>query len=131
MPRSSGTDDGTLPNVVINPIAQLQRRYRVAADEAVATPPFAMLHRFEEEPRAIADQLGVGRDRGLEVGEHLSPHWHHGVLTRQGAELVAARPHAQAAHSPNRRKKHEYAPVWQAPLPSCSTKKSNTSPSQS
>ena len=113
------------------PVAQLQRRHRVAADEAVAAPAFAVLDGFEQEPRAVADQLGVGRHRRLQIGEHLGPHRHHGVLGGQGAELVAARPHAQVAHSPNRRKKHEYAPVWQAPLPSCSTMNSSASASQS
>ena len=112
-------------------VAELQRRHRIAPDEAVAAPAFAVLDRFEQEPRAGADQLGVGGDRGLEVGEHLGPHRHHRVLGCQGAELVAARMHGQLAHSPNRRKKHEYAPVWQAPLPSCSTRNSSTSASQS
>jgi hypothetical protein len=88
-------------------VAELQRRHGIAPDEAVAAPAFAVLDRFEQEPRAGADQLRIGGDRGLEGGKHLGPHRHHRVLRSQGAELVAARLHGQLAHSPNLRKKHE------------------------
>ena len=60
-----------------------------------------------------------------------------GVIRREPMELLTARPRRQRRHEalapadPKARKKHEYAPVWQAPSPSWSTTKSNVSPSQS
>ena len=98
------------------PVAQQERGDRVAADEREAAPPLAVLDGLEEEARAVADELGVGGDRRLEIGEELGPHRHDRVVTGQRPELVAARadPHYSA---PKRRKKQEYSPVWHAPLP--------------
>ena len=112
------------------PVAQQQRGHRVAADEREAAPPLAVLDGLEQEARAVADELGVRRDRRLEVGEQLGPHRHDGVVAGQRAELVAARadPHYAA---PKRREKQEYSPVWHAPLPCWSTLNSSTSASQS
>ena len=52
-----------------------------------------------------------GQSAGTQIGQNFGPHRNHGVLAGERPELVAARPHDQPAHSPNRRKKHEYAPV--------------------
>ncbi len=114
-------------------VAQLEGRHRVVADEAVAAPPFAVFHRLEQEAVTFTDQLQVGRDRRLEVRQHLGPHRHHRVFTGQRPELLAAGPHVQRGHrpGPKERKKQVYSPVWQAPLPSCSTRNRRVSPSQS
>ena len=140
MPRSVGTDAGMSPSTVIGAVAQLERGDRIAPDEAEPAPPLAVLDGLEQEARAVADQLRVRGDRRLEVGEQLGPHRHDRVVGGERAELVAARAASRArvaAHvasstsAPKRRKKHEYAPVWQAPLPSWTTLNSSTSASQS
>ncbi len=113
----------------------------------------AVLHRLEQEPRCVTGarthELHEGRDRRLEVGQHLGPHRHDGVLPGQREELGPRRPDhvgpimrssrpgrgAQTrpgvAPVPKPRKKQDRSPVWQAPRPSCSTTKSSASPSQS
>ena len=89
-------------------------------------------------PSPVADELDEGRDRRLEVGEHLAPDRDDGVVARQRAELVERRLDGGEAHTgpgsappPKARKKQLRSPVWQAPRPSCSTTKSSTSMSQS
>ena len=47
---------------------------RIAADEREAAPALAVLDRLEQEPRAVADELGVGGDRRLEVGRAARVH---------------------------------------------------------
>ena len=76
---------------------------------------------------AVADELGVRGDRGLEVGEQLGPDRDDAVLGGVRVELLAggSEPH------PNDRKKQVRSPVWQAPAPSCSTLNSSASASQS
>src|SRR5262249_48990481 len=96
-----------------------------------------VLDRLEQEAGWVvigrADQLHERGDRGLEVGEHLTPHGNDRVLARERDELVAREGHngPGVAPPPNARKKHECSPVWHAPRPSCSTRSSTTSTSQS
>ena len=72
-------------------VAQRHRQHRIPPDEREASPPLAVLDRLEQEPVAVADQLGEGGDRRLEVGEQLGPHRYDGVLGGELAELVPAR----------------------------------------
>ena len=115
---------------------------RVAADERVAAPPLAALHRLEEEPGPVGtvDDLEEGGHRGEGVGHQLAPDRHDAVLGGQGREPVGPGPDGPAGGrrpghghcgSPKARKKQERLPVWQAPAPSWSTTTSSTSPSQS
>ena len=95
-----------------------------------------MLDRFEEEPIAVADELGEGGHRRLEVGEQLRPHRYDRVASGERAELVPTRV-VQGGHrvgevvAPSAVKKQLWAPVWQAPRPCWVTLNSNVSPSQS
>ena len=100
----------------------------IASHEREAAPPLAVLDRLEQEPRRVADELQERGDRCLEVAEQLGPHGHDAVFGGESVELVAGR---LQVHEPNLRKKQVRAPVWQAPAPSCSTRNSNVSPSQS
>ena len=114
------------------PVAQQQRGDGIAADEREAAPALAVLDRLEQEARAVADELGVGRDRRLEVGEQLGPHGHDRV--RRGPARGTRRGSAGSARvqsAPKRRKKQVRSPVWQAPLPCWWTLNSSTSASQS
>jgi hypothetical protein len=114
-------------------VAGDERGRGVAAHEREAAPAFTVLDGFEEEALAVTDQLRVGGHRCFEVGEELGPHRDDRVVGGQPAELVEAElrcDHAGAL-APNARKKHERAPVWHAPRPSCSTTNNNVSPSQS
>ena len=106
----AGNLDGQRALDLDAPVTQQERRHRVAADEREAAPPLAVLDGLEQEARAVADELGVGGDRRLEIGEQLGPHRHDGVVAGQRPELVAARadPHYSA---PKRREKQEYSPV--------------------
>ena len=90
----------------------------------------------------VTAQPGEGGDRRGQVGEQLAPHRDDRVLgaSRElvaevalGQALVGVPPSADRleASAPKARKKQEYSPVWQAPLPSCSTTNSSVSPSQS
>ena len=72
------------------PVAQHERGDGVPADEREAAPPLAVLDRLEQEPRAVTDELGVRRDRRLQVGQQLGPHRHDRVRAGQRAELVPA-----------------------------------------
>ena len=110
-------------------VARHDRGGRIAADEREPRPPLGALHRFEQESRAVADELHVGRDRRLEIGEHRRPHGHDRVRGRVRVEVLAGR--KELHRQPKARKKQVRAPVWQAPAPSCSTLNSNVSPSQS
>ena len=116
-----------------DPVAQVERGHRRVTDEAVTAPALAMLDRLEQEPLAVAHQLQERRHRRLEVGQQFGPHGNDRVLGGQSVELVAVGPHTETGHDvdPNARKKHEYSPVWHAPLPSCSTRNNRVSPSQS
>ena len=115
-------------------VAQHEHRRRVAADEREPRPAFGALDRLEQEAGSIADELDVGGDRRLEIGEQLGPHRDHRVFGGVAVELVAGSAgtsSAGQASGPNDRKKHVRAPVWQAPAPSCSTLNSRASASQS
>ena len=112
-------------------VAQQQRGHRVAADEREAAPPLAVLDRLEQEAGAVADELGVRGDRRLQVGEQLGPHRHDRVARAASARNSSRLGRIRTHSAPKRRKKQEYAPVWQAPSPCCSTLNSSTSASQS
>ena len=83
MPRSSGTSSGS---VAVDrrpaPSRSTSVADRVAPDERAPAPALAVLHRLEQEARAVADELGEGRDRRLQVGQQLAPHRHDRVLAR-------------------------------------------------
>ena len=126
MPRSSGHAGGDRRRRRRSlPSRSIERRRRVAADEREAAPSLAVLDRLEQEAGAVADELGVRRDRRLEVGEQLGPDRHDGVLARQGAELVARRSDAEPVHAAGRsgvdaeaaEEARVRSPVWQAPCP--------------
>ena len=72
-------------------VAQRQREHRIPADEREAAPPLAVLDRFEEEPVTVADQLGEGGNRRLEIGEQLDPDGDDRVPRGERAELVPTR----------------------------------------
>ena len=84
-------------------VAQFQRGHGVVADEAVAGPPFAVLHRLEQEALAVAAELEEGADRGVQVAQHLGPDRHHRVVGGQAVELLAAGPHPEVHHDPKAR----------------------------
>ena len=104
-----------------------ERAAGIAPEEREAAPTLGVLDRLEQEPRRAvdlgADELGERRHRRLEVGQHLAPDRHDGVVPGERAELVACRPdrsgagHGLAGRSPppNARKKQDRSPVWQAP----------------
>src|SRR5947208_3194711 len=62
----------------------------IAPDEGEPPPPLTVLHRFEEEGCRVvggcARELHEGGDGRLEVGEHLAPYRHHGVVPGEGDE---------------------------------------------
>ena len=74
-------------------VAQLERRDRVVADEAVPRPALGMLDGLEQEALAISDQLEIRRHRRLQIAQNLRPHRHHRVLGSQRMKFRAARPH--------------------------------------
>ena len=138
MPRSRGTPSGT-DAVDLDPaVAQHERGRRATRptkENRLQRSPCST--DSSRKPGPVADQLGVGGHRRLEVGQQLRPDRHDRVLGGQAGELLASsgriaqrRPSARR-QAPKRRKKHECAPVWQAPPPSWSTTNSSTSPSQS
>ena len=94
-----------------------------------------MIDRLEEEPRLLAAEPPEHRHGRDLIREQLPTDGHDPVTLRQRDErLAGGRQHYSSAaspDSPNERKKQEYAPVWHAPFPSCSTSKSSVSPSQS
>ncbi len=98
--------------------ARDERPRRIAAEEREPSPAFGVLDRFEEEPFAVAHELHERRQRRLEIGQHLPPDGHDGVVARQRAELVARRPDRGARHRcsgvaplPKARKKQLRSPV--------------------
>ena len=95
--RRAARRSGSSPSTSTRPSRSTQRGDRVAPDEGEPAPALAVLDRLEQEARRVADELGVGRDRRLEVGEQLGPHRHDRVLAGERAELVPARPQP---HSP-------------------------------
>ena len=66
-----------------------ERRRRPPADEREPAPALGVLDRLEHEARAVADELGEGGDRRLEVGEQLGPDRDDGVVAREPVELGA------------------------------------------
>src|SRR5204863_469404 len=60
-------------------------------EERVPAPPVGVFGRLEQEAVAFADQLHERRQRRLEIGEHITPHRHDGVLASHRHELVARR----------------------------------------
>ena len=112
-----------------------EREHGIAAEEREAPPAFGVLNRLEQKALALPHELGECRQRRLEVGEHLAPNRHDGVIARLLLEDLEARTEGHTGPgvdpSPKARKKQLRAPVWQAPRPSCSTTNSNTSMSQS
>ena len=108
-----------------------ERRDRPPADERPA-PPALVLDRLEQEAGLVADDAQEPGDRGRQIAQHLAPHGHHRVIARERVEIS---PRGLRAHGEvdveNARKKQENSPVWQAPLPCCSTTNNSTSPSQS
>ena len=117
-----------------------ERARRIATEEREPSPALGVLDRLEQETFAVPDELHEGRQRRLEVGEHLAPDRHDRVVARQLPERFPRRADdaGRLAHTgpgvappPNARKKQLRLPVWQAPAPSCSTMNSNTSMSQS
>ena len=90
IPWSSGTPGGQRAGRLDLAAARGEGGERVAADEAPAAPPLAVLDRLEQEAVVVADQPGEGRHGRGEVGQHLAPHGDHGVVAGQGPELLAA-----------------------------------------
>ena len=126
------------PSTVDRAAAGDERGRGSPADERPAAPALAVLDRLEQEAGLVAAaQPGERGDRRDQVGQQLAPHRHDGVARAARAVELVARS-GSARHGGRRRlarrrprKKHEYSPVWQAPLPSCSTTNSSVSPSQS
>ena len=77
---------------------QGQRGRRPAADKRPSPPGPGVLHRLQHEPRLVLDQAGVGRHRGRQVGQQLSPDRDNAPLPGQVDELLpgqgTARRHA-------------------------------------
>ena len=63
MPWSRGHVDRQRAVDLDPPVAQQQRGHGIAADEREPAPALAVLDRLEQEPGAVADELGVGGDR--------------------------------------------------------------------
>ena len=106
-----------------------------------------MLDRLEQKARFVAPaQPHERRHRSGQVGHELSPYGDDAelggesdepvaveLLERDGVAVSHESPHAPWwDDEPSKdRKKQVRAPVWQAPLPCCSTRNSSVSPSQS
>ncbi len=80
--------------------ARHQGERRIAPEEREAAPALGVLHRLEQERGRVvlarARELHERGDGRLEVGEHLAPHGHDGVVAGERDELVARQ--ARGAH---------------------------------
>src|SRR5207237_8692855 len=76
---------------VYDTVAQRERGQRIASDERPSTPALAVLDRLEQEPVAVADHARERGDRSREIAQHVAPHGHHAMLSRQLTEAIARR----------------------------------------
>jgi hypothetical protein len=54
---------------------------------------------LEEEAGTVTDDAEEAGDRRRQVGQHLAPHRHDGVVAGEGSELVAAGVHVTSTPS--------------------------------
>jgi len=98
--------------------ARDQCRRRTPSDERPTSPPL-VLDGLEQEPRFVTDNAQEASDRRRQVSEHIAPHRHDRVVTRERVEVSPRGPQVHVVESgvEKARKKHENSPVWHAPLP--------------
>ena len=76
IPSPVGMPSGSVPSSSTTPLREMMRGGRVAPDEGEACPPLGTLDRLQQEAWTVTDQLDVGSDRCLQVGQQRRPHGH-------------------------------------------------------
>ena len=128
---SSGTPAGSVPVDLERAAAGDERGRAGCGRRTTSGSTLAVLDRLEQEARARRRPARANAATGVVRSASTSRHTGTTVWSRASARNSSAIGPESRGVTPKARKKQERSPVWQAPLPSCSTTNSSVSPSQS